>query len=336
MVRAISVDSTIPSIYGGLVMALMNQAKYADARRWLDRMEQRFPGVHNAELAEIYLAAAQQDWDAAEAHASARIEHNAADSLDALDGFETLAGILMTRGRLAEAERDSRRVMALGERLKSAGRYYSSAHRLARLELHYRHAPAKAIAIVNAAVARFPLDSVEEGDRAFDLFARLYADAGQPARARQLVERASALETPLERQRGPDADRHQTLGVIALAEGRASEAEVELRRAADTHWCPICVLPDLARAYELGGKSDSAIGTYERYVNTPWQWRFEADNTELGLARKRLGELYEQRGDLVRARAQYAALLDLWRRADPELQPLLSEVRQRLARLGGG
>jgi tetratricopeptide (TPR) repeat protein/tRNA A-37 threonylcarbamoyl transferase component Bud32 len=334
LVRAIAIDSTIPSMYGALAMALVNEGKYADARRWMDRLEERYPGTHNAELAEIYLAASQQDWDAAERKAGARVEHNAADSLDMLDGLETLAGVLMTRGRLAEAEQDSRRVMALGEQLRSAGRYYSAAHRVARLELRYRHAPAKAIAVMNAALARFPLDSAGEGDRAFDLIARLYADAGQVARAKQLVEQAEALETPLERQRGPDADRRYTLGVIAMAEGRVWEGELELRRAADEDWCPICVLPALARAYEVAGKPDSAIATYERYAATPWEWRFETDNTELGFTRKRLGELYERRGDVVRARAHYTAVLELWRRADPELQPVVAEVRQRLAHLG--
>ena len=51
---------------------------------------------------------------------------------------------------------------------------------------------------------------------------------------------------------------------------------------------------------------------------------------------KRLGELYEARnapGDRQRAVAHYARFVSLWDRADPELQPKVREVRQRLARL---
>jgi hypothetical protein len=48
----------------------------------------------------------------------------------------------------------------------------------------------------------------------------------------------------------------------------------------------------------------------------------------------RLGELYEARGNTVRAVERYGNLLELWQHADPVLHPLLNDVRQRVARLG--
>jgi hypothetical protein len=48
---------------------------------------------------------------------------------------------------------------------------------------------------------------------------------------------------------------------------------------------------------------------------------------------RRLGELYEERGDAARAKAYYGRLVDLWKDADPELQPVVRDVRARLARL---
>jgi eukaryotic-like serine/threonine-protein kinase len=53
----------------------------------------------------------------------------------------------------------------------------------------------------------------------------------------------------------------------------------------------------------------------------------------LGPTYKRLGELYEERGDAVKALDYYGRLVDLWKNADPELQPAVRDVRQRLARL---
>lgn len=44
--------------------------------------------------------------------------------------------------------------------------------------------------------------------------------------------------------------------------------------------------------------------------------------------------IHEQRGALDDARAEYARFVALWRDAEPELQPLLSEARAGLARLG--
>ena len=116
----------------------------------------------------------------------------------------------------------------------------------------------------------------------------------------------------------------------SMAERRAWEGEIEIQAAANTHPCPICALPDLARAYEVAGKPDSASTIYELYLRAPWQRRFETDGAELGLAMKRLGELYQQQNDRNRAAAQYTALLQLWRGADHELGPLVTDVRRRL------
>jgi hypothetical protein len=49
--------------------------------------------------------------------------------------------------------------------------------------------------------------------------------------------------------------------------------------------------------------------------------------------RKRLGELYEAKGDAQRAASNYLAFIELWKNADPELQPKVLEARQRLAHL---
>lgn len=127
------------------------------------------------------------------------------------------------------------------------------------------------------------------------------------------------------------SERLWTAGVIALADGHAADAEVALRETADEHVCAICALPDLARAYEARGNAAMAISAYERYITTPWYWRYEVDASELGFALKRLGELYEVRGDEERARQVRTRLLALWRRADAELQPTLADIRTRVA-----
>ena len=89
------------------------------------------------------------------------------------------------------------------------------------------------------------------------------------------------------------------------------------------------MLPDLGRAYEAAHKLDAATIVYERYVTTPWVFRYEIDAAELGWALKRLGELHDLRGETAKAAEARRQLLYLWRRADAELQPLVSEVRRR-------
>jgi hypothetical protein len=59
-------------------------------------------------------------------------------------------------------------------------------------------------------------------------------------------------------------------------------------------------------------------------------WRYEPDAVELGWAMKRLAELYDARGETGKASAVRTRLLQLWRRADPELQPVLADIRGRV------
>jgi tetratricopeptide (TPR) repeat protein len=326
--RAIAADSGVPSLYTGLALSQVNQGKYDQARRVLDKLDRRFPGTRGSQLAAVALSASKQDWDSAERGARANLTGAADDTTGALDGLETVASIAMSQGRLAEAQQGFRRVLALGTRTGPSRRVVGAALRVAYLELRYHHAPAAAVATMNAALARAPFAKMEEVSRPYDAVARLFADAGQPRRAKQILDQAAA--TAVGRQRGTDAARHWALGAIAMAEGRVWEGELEINQAADNLECPICALPDLARSYEVAGKPDSAIATYERYLTTPWQRRYETDDVELGFAMKRLGELYQQQNDRVKAAAQYKALLQLWRGADAELEPLLADVRRRL------
>jgi len=331
LVRAIAIDSGVSSLYTALAYANVNQGDYAAANRVLDKADRRFPGLRGSRLAEISLAASKQDWAAAEREARARAAEASADSSAALDGVETLASIVMAQGRLAEAEQSLRRV-ALGGRGASARRSLAAALRIAYVQLRYRHSPAVAIATMNVALGRYPLAKMDESERPYDEIARLYADAGQPEHALEII--TEATRTRADRQRGTDDNRRWTAGAIAIAERRPWEGEIEIHGAAESLPCPICALPDLARAYEVAGKPDSAIATYERYVHTPWQRRYETDAIELGFALKRLGELYQQQNDRAKAAAQYTALLQLWKRADPELEPLLADVRRRLEQTG--
>jgi hypothetical protein len=175
-----------------------------------------------------------------------------------------------------------------------------------------------------------PLDSVLPGDRLHDDLARFYASAGRLTRARELLAAAEANDTVIGRAPGPE--RTWTRGVLAAAEGRAAASESELRQAADALVCPICALPDLARAYEATGKTAAAVTVYERYLTTPWLWRYEVDAHELGWAMKRVAALYDARGETAKAAEVRGRLLQLWRRADPELQPEVTEARARFTR----
>jgi hypothetical protein len=52
-----------------------------------------------------------------------------------------------------------------------------------------------------------------------------------------------------------------------------------------------------------------------------------------GRVYKRLGELYEAKGNASQAESYLTKFVTLWANADPELQPRVAEAKQRLARL---
>jgi len=120
---------------------------------------------------------------------------------------------------------------------------------------------------------------------------------------------------------------------IAFAEGRIQDAIRDYRRWYDEDGCAVCGLFLLGRAYERAGQPDSALAVYERAVTTPGYLRAFEEQATLGPTYRRLGELYEQRGDTARARDYYGRFVELWKDADAVLQPEVREVRQRMARL---
>ena len=75
--------------------------------------------------------------------------------------------------------------------------------------------------------------------------------------------------------------------------------------------------------------ADSAIASFERYLDTPQLTRSAHDATYLAHVLQRLGELYDAKGDRAKAIDYYGRVAELWRNADPELQPRVAELRRR-------
>jgi tetratricopeptide (TPR) repeat protein len=125
-----------------------------------------------------------------------------------------------------------------------------------------------------------------------------------------------------------------------IADHKAAEAIPELRRSdrlpdGPIDACVMCLSIDLADAFDAAGMTDSAIVHYERAINEYATERLSQGIDALLRApfSRRLGELYEQKGDKAKATKYYLIFTELWKNADPELQPQVAEIRRRLARL---
>ena len=276
--RALAADSTINVLYYGLHSAQVPQGKTHAGRATLDVLRRKFADDALLPTVDVQQAAAEQAWADAERLARANIARLEGDTLQLVDAYEQLAGIVMTRGGLADAEQHWRTQIQLATRTESFSRRLFGALQLGYLELRYRQRPAQARALVDSVVGLQPLETMLPGDRPYDRLARFYAEAGDAGKARALLAAASANNRALRKLWAPDSA--WAAGVIALAQGQAVAAAGPLRFAADRHSCVICPLPDLIRAYEAAGQTEKARVTYRRYIATPWLWRYENDAVE--------------------------------------------------------
>jgi tetratricopeptide (TPR) repeat protein/tRNA A-37 threonylcarbamoyl transferase component Bud32 len=329
LTRALRVQTTVAVVYNNLVSAQIGLGKLAEAQQTAELAAQNLP--RNPLTAVLFerLAASRQDYERYLAISDSVRAARPNDASTNLGELNRSSAIQLLRGRIAD-----------GTRLRAAARgmAFSAGNVQARLQgaldaaeinAWFREDKAAALRDIERALAAYPLDSMPAAIRPYDRLAFLYSISGRPDRARTVVaqfERDPRAGYPEDVQ----GVIHGALGEIALAERRYDDAVREFR-ASDVGPCTVCALPNIARAYDLAGNADSAIAVFSRY--TDGLARNAIDALQLAGSHKRLGELYEAKGDRQRAASHYTKFVELWKSADPDMQPRVAEVRKRLARL---
>jgi tetratricopeptide (TPR) repeat protein len=243
------------------------------------------------------------------------------------------AGLAEEQGKIADARRHLRELLSQLESENAGREYLGVAASLAILDARYGSDRAAAAGILGAALARYPLDSIEPLDRPYLALIPAFALTGKADDAKRLHRDFEALVP--EGMRRLRFERHAARGAMAEADGRYEDA-AEAYRAWLAHdgTCGICGAYELGTIHDRLGRSDSAIAAFERIAGTPTiEAARELDRYTLAPSLKRLGELYEARGDRRKAADYYNRFVDLWKNADLALQPAVREVRARLAQL---
>ena len=239
---------------------------------------------------------------------------------------EWLAAIVMTRGRLSEAEGLWREGAALeAENGSNVEALRNLALGVTGLALARGEGGPEAL---DAALEMYPLSEMDPVARPYLDIATAYATVGDPASARALVDEFERT-APDNHQRGLRYQYHQTLGLIALGEGRFDEAVAELRQSASR---PQEVLPlaHIALAFDAAGQTDSARVAYRRYLEQPHWLGLFTQAWYLASSLERLAQLEDEAGDSQAAVLLYAEFVELWEDADPELQPRVQAAQRRL------
>jgi tetratricopeptide (TPR) repeat protein len=232
-------------------------------------------------------------------------------------------------GRIARAEASLAAAVEAGDEGEGGNSARALQDLLARAELDLALGdPASTVRRVESALDRFPLEQIPPLDRPTAWAASLLALAGDTNAARSLLADQRERLGPLaERKRVGLAEAEAWIDV---AEGRVAEAIPVLRVSDRGYGCDICTDLSVGTAFDQAGQPDSAIAYYERYLAPRQNWRTYVDGSWRAWTLERLGQLYDEMGDLEQAAGYYGAFVELWEDADPELQPRVQAARARL------
>jgi tetratricopeptide (TPR) repeat protein/tRNA A-37 threonylcarbamoyl transferase component Bud32 len=191
----------------------------------------------------------------------------------------------------------------------------------------------EARAVVARALARTPMSSMAPEERPWIMLARFAAMVHDPALAKQAKDgwekdQASSAQDPAGR-------RAMMTSQIAFAEQRWNDAIAPMQEAYKRFEVREgFALEFLGQAHDFAGKPDSAIRYLEEFTKLPDPTMDETP-TFLAGSYKRLGELYDAKGNKAKAIENFEKFVELWKDAEPELQPKVREAQDKLKRLRG-
>ncbi len=334
LVSRIAMTSDHPATHmSQWVISLVQQGRGDEARRTIDMLLQRFPDSPYLMSVRALAMTGMQDLPAAErayaAYALASTSFN--DRTRAANGQ---AQLYLTEGRLADAERVIRQGNLLNEESGMRSVALRRALDLPMSTIRLLGDSSAALSQLASALKRYPVDSMAPLDRPTAKIALIYALAGRMAEARKAMTRYES-DNPEGTRRG-EWEWYQARGWISLLDGNPAEAVKLMAAGRYSRTCAGCSLGDEAIARERAGQADSALAVYQQAAATGSVWKAQrGDPLSLAPSLKRLGELYEEKGDKAKALEYYGRFTEVWKNADVVLQPQVREVKQRMAKLAG-
>jgi tetratricopeptide (TPR) repeat protein len=314
------VRGVAPAIsYTNLIGAQAGLGDLAAADTTLELFEAKFPDHADRYTTRAALATASGDYESAAAAIDDHLEAYGSAADEESQGYNYRAVLAAVRGKMDEGGRwnrqrrfvDAERRELFSHELRAVIEELESADFAIWYDLD-PPSPSEYLAIWNRWLET--TDNPLRGDR-WESVVRALARLGETRRAQDLLDdyRGRLSDEQRENRRvalmRSDAE-------IALAADRADEAVSLLRTARDVNtgrfndrglaWL-------LAEAYDESGNADSAVAYYELYLETHVIFQIFQDFWYLPAALRRLGELYEERGDREKAAEYYSRLNGDWR-----------------------
>jgi tetratricopeptide (TPR) repeat protein len=317
------------TMYDNLSQALVSQGKYAASDSVVAELKARAPDASITRIDLAYVAAVKRDYDAVDSLMRPAATGSSPERFAQL----FLSNVHEVHGQLRTVDEQFGRMvgglLAEGDSSLAAGLLLArSSH-----DLVQRGDIARGVATLDS-LQRSPLFTALRGqDRPLVGLAELQVTLGRAREIRELRAEWERVTPAAERRpwQEPQWDAY-----VAGAEGRWKDAAVAATRVVNLLHCSPCGRHFLAQAWDRSGVADSALKYYELAATLP-----NTDNQGVEDAvwqpstLRRLGELYESRGDKAKALDYYGQFVSLWKNADPDLQPQVKRVKEAMAKLAG-
>ncbi|MEX0892313.1 MAG: tetratricopeptide repeat protein [Gemmatimonadota bacterium] len=318
--------------YMVVAAALWAQGRDAEAVAVIDSGRAAFPGSGMLGEGRMILASLAREWEAADSVLDVLDRELAGQAEWEIGGRWQAVVLHALRGRGAAALAE---IHELGSAMDLSALPAMAA--FVRLGPTYVHLAAgdtaAALAVIDEALAERPLESMPPAERPYGLLATAWAQAGRPARARQVLERwrADSVAPP------PTPGTRATLDVrIPLAAGDLAAAERAL--PALERVCTPCALSargDLALRQGDTGAARAAYAAFDTVRTLRTEDIIGPYMVDLARILHLLGQLAEADGDREAAADYYARFIEQWEEADAPLQPRVEAARRRLQALVG-
>lgn len=327
--RSVAAEPTNTVAYGNLASTLQDLDRPEEARQVLDRALEVAPDAPSMveKLAGLEMILGNFD-EAAQLY----------ESLQDLGGGSPywrwateseMAVLEATRGRFAESENRRQRAARISDEQGWNGTYLQRATWASWGHLMAKKDPGGAGRILDEALKRYPIETFAAGEAPVLPLANLVAALGREKEADDLLERHRQAEVAFMTGGWEVALAIMTEAQLAVHRGNF-DAAIEMLDGMERTVCPACGYLWAGEAADAAGRLEETIAHYERYVGRPWWVRSIIDGFTLGTVLERLGELYDEQGDLENAAVYYAQFAALWSEADPDVQPRVEAARVRL------
>ncbi len=330
--RAVALEPENSLIWRNVLGLQISLGRFDSAAATLSQIKQRFPPGPSLENSELFLELGQRDFTAAEARLRVAIPRYQANPV-AYEGFLNIfAGVLAVRGKMAEANRTFERLVEL--RTGSGRPARALVARLQRViaGTRYRNDRRAAKAQLDEVLRVNPLEQLPERERPMVVAVRAAVTAGDRELAGRMLDQLDRNLGGTPRRFGKYLREMARGLVLSMREESLPQAIAGFRKAEVV--CGFCVEARMAAAFDRLGMPDSALVYYSKWAEAgEASWEGGQYFLEQADAYFRLGELYEAKGDKTKAVDFYGRFTDLWREADPELQPRVKEAKRRIADL---